>query len=253
MTVRLLRQPDPALPSRDGSVLDSEVFRFLSMDPRHSRYVETVVGDRNGPPRLSDRRPDGESWYIRVSDDAPSNDIRLGPEALVDVFPDGHSEAARHPLAGGSDSLLTLAAADYVGHDAADPEDRTGLFSLRNIDEISIVACPGQTSAIVQGALITHCEAMRFRIAVLDGPAPPHDSINDVRTQRQQFDTKYAALYYPWVLVPQPFPASAATPPELQSRRAAMSSGSMRAPTSSGACTRRPRTRSRAASWGCSG
>jgi hypothetical protein len=71
LTVYLFRQPDPALPSRNETILDTEVFRSLSMDPRHSRYVQDIVGDINGPLRLSDRRPEGESVHPR-SDMNPS-------------------------------------------------------------------------------------------------------------------------------------------------------------------------------------
>ena len=49
---------------------------------------------------------------------------------------------------------------------------------------------------------------------MLDAHRPPRDSIADVINQRQQFDTKYAALYHPWLLVPPPFPTSPAAPPE---------------------------------------
>jgi phage tail sheath protein FI len=211
----LLRQPDPVVPSRDGTVLDREVFRFLSMDPRHSRYAPTIVGDFAGPPRISDHPPDGESWYVRLGDAAPGNGVRLGPEPLDDVLADGRIEPARHPLAHGDDSLLTLTDAAYIGNDDVNPEKRTGLFSLANVEDISLVACPGRTSATMQGALIAHCEDLRYRFAVLDAQRPPHDTIDDVIGQRQQFDTKYAALYHPWLLVAQPFPASAATPPEF--------------------------------------
>jgi len=62
----------------------------------------------------------------------------------------------------------------------------------------------------MQEALITHCELLRYRFAVLDGPPPPKDTLNDVQTQRQQFDTKYAALYHPWFLIPDPFPTNLA-------------------------------------------
>jgi Bacteriophage tail sheath protein len=211
LTVYLFRQPDPALPSRNETILDTEVFRSLSMDPRHSRYVQDIVGDINGPLRLSDRRPEGESGYIRVSDMNPSTDIRLGPEPLMDVLPDGRQRPARHPLGDvvhGTDSIGTLTENDYVGQDGPDPENRTGLNSLRNIEEISIVACPGRTTAVIQNALINHCELMRYRFAVLDGPRPPQDTLSDVQTQRQQFDTKYAALYHPWLLIPDPYPAN---------------------------------------------
>jgi phage tail sheath protein FI len=218
LTVSLLRQPDPAMPSRNEMIIDTEIFRHLSMDQRHSRYIQNVIGDVNGELRLSDRRPEGESWYVRVHDLAQDlaepgrtntlESIRLGPEVLIDILPDGRQRSARHSLSGGDDSITTLTDDTYIGSDAEDPEERTGLQSLRNKEEISLVACPGQTSPAIQGALINHCQQMRFRFAVLDSVRPPNDTINDVQMQRQQFDTKYAALYYPWILIPNPFPTN---------------------------------------------
>jgi phage tail sheath protein FI len=135
--------------------------------------------------------------------------IRLGPETLIDVLPSGRIRPARHALLNGDDSLTMLADDVYAGQDAVDPEDRTGLQSLKNIDDVSIVAIPGRTSTELQGAVISHCEDMRYRFAVLDAQRSPDDAIADVMAQRQQFDTKYAALYHPWLLVPEPYPTTA--------------------------------------------
>jgi uncharacterized protein len=212
LTVLLMRRPDPMVPSRDDVAVDRELFTNLSMDPRHSRYFQAVIGDINGPLRLSDRRPDGSSWYVRSSDTetnaAAREAVRLGPETMVDILPSGRTRSARQALMRGNDSLPLLDDSVYVGTDAVDPEDRTGLQSLKNVEDISIVAVPGRTSVTLQGAVIAHCEEMRFRFAVLDAQRPPLDAIADVRAQRQQFDTKYAALYHPWLLVPQPFPTT---------------------------------------------
>ncbi len=210
LSVYLLRQPDPAMPTRDDTVIASETFRHLSMDPRHPRYLETIIGAIGGALRLSDRRPEGASEYIRVRDLNPSQALRLGAEALVDILPTGVQRPARHQVEHGDDSILTLSDNTYIGSDAADPENRTGLHTLRNVEEISLVAIPGQFRAAIQQALINHCETMRYRFAVMDGPPPPNDSLNDVQVQRQQFDTKYAALYYPWLLIQEPFPANLA-------------------------------------------
>jgi phage tail sheath protein FI len=221
ITIWLLRQPDPALPSRNTVSIDSETFRYLSMDPRHSRYVQTILGATDGPPRLSDGRPDGQSWYVRVHDWAQDlaeplrtqtlESVRLGPETLIDVLPTGQTRPARRTLAAGDDSVATLTDATYIGADAADPEDRTGLFALMNVDEISVLACPGRTGVQIQGALITQCETMRYRFAVLDSPPPPGDAMADVLNLRQRYDTKYAALYYPWLLIDDPFPRNLST------------------------------------------
>jgi len=224
VTVYLLRRPDPALPTRNDITLDSEIFRNLSMDSRHSRYVQTIIGDINGPLRLEDRRPEGQSWYVRVHDlaqDLPEpgrtnalESIRLGPEALIDVLPSGAERSARQALEHGDDSIGTVFDGTYIGQNNIDPEQRTGLFSMVNIDEVSILAVPGRTTPLVQGALITQCENLRYRFAVLDGPVPQevwsssNDSLTDVQNQRQQFDTEYAALYHPWLMIEDPFPTN---------------------------------------------
>jgi phage tail sheath protein FI len=206
LLVRLLRRPDPRNPLKAQEPLEEEEFLNLSMDPRHSRYFERVVGDLDGELRLYDGRPEGNSWLIRVRDVAPSEAVRLGPEALEEVDPRGRTRPAFLRLEGGDDMVALLGDADYRGVDAADPLDRTGLEALRNREDVSIVAAPGRTGTEIQQALVTHCEEMRYRFAILDGPQPPGDTIADVISQRQQFDTKYAALYHPWLLVPHPYP-----------------------------------------------
>jgi hypothetical protein len=63
----------------------------------------------------------------------------------------------------------------------------------------------------LQRALIRHCERKGERMALLDappltpelGPAPLLDA-SEIMSYRRQFDTEYAALYYPWLLVPDP-------------------------------------------------
>lgn len=230
LSAYLLRQPDPAQPSRDSQVFDVETFRHLSLDDRHSRYVQRVIGttfaigaaadDDGRPVRLADRRSEGESAYIRVRDNARDltepgrttalHSVRLGPEFLVDTV-NGRTQPARHALADGDDQIAAITDADYVGLDDPEPDNRTGLQTLRNIEEISIVAVPGRVSPGLQAQVIIHCELKRYRFAVLDGPPPPTDSLADIQAQRQQFDTKYAALYHPWLLIADPYPQSVGT------------------------------------------
>jgi phage tail sheath protein FI len=128
------------------------------------------------------------------------------------VLPDGRRVPARMALEQvlGSDSIGSITDANYIGLDNADPDLRSGLQSLRNIEEISIVGVPGRVSAQLQQAVIDHCEQMRYRFAVLDSRGEPNDTITDVQDQRQQFDTKYAGMYYPWLAIPDPFPVNLA-------------------------------------------
>jgi hypothetical protein len=225
LMVMLRQRPDPAVPTRDDDLLDQEVFRHLSMDPRHSRYVMRLVGatwtvgnpvdDLNLPLRRWDRRSEGASSYVRVLDleasGAAREAIRLGPEALVDVMPSGLQRPARHPFGGGNDAVVMMNDAMYAGTDSNEPDLRTGIYTMKNLLNVSLVAIPGQASAALQQALIDHCEEMRYRFAVLDGPPPLNDTLVDVQNHRQQYDTKYAALYHPWLTIPDPFPTSLAT------------------------------------------
>src|SRR5262249_39289785 len=128
------------------------------------------------------------------------------------VLPDGRTVPAQMRLEAtlGDDAIGSIGDTTYLGQDNTDPELRTGLQSLRNIEEVSIVAAPGQVSAQLQQGLIDHCELLRDRFAVLDPTPEPRDTISDAQDQRQQFDTKYAALYYPWLSIPDPFPANLA-------------------------------------------
>jgi hypothetical protein len=173
----MLRQrPDPAVPRAMTNLIDQEVFRHLSMDPRHSRYVMRIVGATWTPPatdddlgiplRRWDRRSEGTSNYVRVLDlgatPADREAIRLGPEALEDVMPSGLHRPARHRLSGGNDAVITMNDAMYIGTDSNDPDLRTGLYTLKNLLTVSLVAIPGQTSATVQQAIIDHCEEMRY-------------------------------------------------------------------------------------------
>jgi phage tail sheath protein FI len=220
LTIFLLQRPHPAIPSRNDQLLDSEVFRHLSMDPRHSRYIHRIIGttwsvgdatDHDGNPlRLSDQRSEGESAYIRLRDQfagtAAAEEIRLGPEALEDILPNGRHRPARLQMSGGSDSVATMNDAMYQGADNDEPLLRTGIFALKNIQDISLVTVPGQTTVAVQQALIDHCEEDRYRFSVLDAQGPNRDSLNDVQNQRQQFDTRYASFYHPWLTIPEPMP-----------------------------------------------
>jgi phage tail sheath protein FI len=99
-------------------------------------------------------------------------------------------------LTGGSDGS-PLAAVDLVGSDHG-PNQRTGIQSLVERSDIALVAVPGVTDEIVQQSLIAHCEQMRYRFAILDG-RPNVPVVTDILAHRNNYDTKYAAYYAPWL------------------------------------------------------
>ena len=141
------------------------------------------------------------------------------PTASADPFPaflPAHLTAALQAntngrLTGGHDGLLP-GPNDFAGS-AADPDNilvkATGLEALAEIDDIAIVALPdsgdlGDTTAsrVAAQALVTHAEKLRYRIAVVDGPLG--SSLNEIRDFRGQFDSKHAAIYYPWIKIFDP-------------------------------------------------
>jgi len=103
---------------------------------------------------------------------------------------------------GGRDGL-------YIGRDGG-PGARTGLKCLDEVDEIAIVAAPGQVSAAVQDALLSHCETRKDRFAILDSPETITGGVDKLPKPR---DSKYGAYYFPWIQVYDPDKGNIFVPP----------------------------------------
>ena len=116
------------------------------------------------------------------------------------VYPSGDDGLNLAVTTPGVDAAPT--ASDIVGADNG-PGQRTGIQALLDVDEIGLIAAPGWGDRSVQQALIDQCELLKYRVALLD-PQPVGGvgpDIPTVQTQRLQFDTKYAAFYYPRLVV----------------------------------------------------
>jgi phage tail sheath protein FI len=109
-------------------------------------------------------------------------------------------------LTGGNDGVIPRQSA-YEGEEDATTNRKSGLVAFEDIEDISIVAAPGSTfvdtsAQAVANVLIAHAQNMRYRIAVLD--SIKGQSIAATRAYRAQFDSSYAAFYYPWVRIIDP-------------------------------------------------
>jgi phage tail sheath protein FI len=113
-------------------------------------------------------------------------------------------------LTGGNDGVRPDATA-YEGIEEQSARHKSGLKALKDLDDISIVAAPGSTYGLddeypdgrtIMSHLIAHASEMRYRIAVLD--SGNNQTIAQVRRLRGTLDSKYAALYFPWVRVLDP-------------------------------------------------
>ncbi|WP_435603052.1 phage tail sheath family protein [Streptomyces sp. bgisy130] len=127
--------------------------------------------------------------------------------------PDAQQVALAPPTAApatpaGNGAVERIASGQFIG----DSADRTGFGGLEALDEVNMVAVPDLMAAYQQGlidleqvkavqlGLISHCELMGDRMAVLD--PPPALNARDIRKWRQEiagYDSRYAALYYPWI------------------------------------------------------
>lgn len=133
-------------------------------------------------------------------------DVEFGLVTISNVR-NAMPDEGTYALSGGG--MQPLTAEDFVG----DVSERTGLGGLEEFDDVRLVLCPDvmagydgsdqakQRVKTVQTAMITHCEKMRYRFALLD--APPGMNAQQIKEWRESvnYDTSYAALYYPWIQV----------------------------------------------------
>ena len=185
------------------------------------------------------------SRLVRVELD-PAVEPARGPAARA---------SRRSPAASSSTSTSTqarLSPDDYVG----DAADRTGFAGLETIPDVTMVAVPDAMAAYQQGVIdleglkaiqlgmIAHCELMGNRVAILDAPPSMNaQQVKDWRMDQAGYDSKFAALYWPWIKVFDPSTGREHVRPAERPRRRHLRA----ATTTPAACTRRRPTRSSAA------
>jgi uncharacterized protein len=158
-------------------------YEGLALGPAHPRFLGNALAE--SPSRRSDYL---EQAFAFAAGSANAHELH---DALF-----GGGEEAALALTGGSD-----------GPDPTKGSYQAALARLLPLEDISILAAPGHTAYVgwegIQGALISHAERQRaYQIAVLD--TQPDQLIGGAREARSRIDSKYAALYYPWVMVPNP-------------------------------------------------
>ena len=117
-------------------------------------------------------------------------------------------------LAPGTYALATPTAAPQpldAGRLSGDVADRTGVGSIAAHDEVTMLVVPDAAGLDdvalrdVQTKLIAHCEGRGDRMAILDAPRDlrPQDVLA-WRNETAGYDSKMAALYWPWIEVLDP-------------------------------------------------
>ena len=191
--------PNNATPLEAGSLdfgltvtlgSQTESYPFLSLDPVSPRYYGAVVDGRSTLISLTPA--------VRPDPNPPANGGLPGAQIVS--------------LQGGADeTLANLLPSDY----------QAGLDKLVTVD-VDIVAIPDRQDVTVQTALLDHCQGVapkvgnRFAImdsrrsAPITGPGSVADQIQPLASF-----AGFAALYYPWVLVPPAPPPPGSPPPAV--------------------------------------
>lgn len=158
----------------------SEQYESVSFNPDRSNYIDNVVEKS----QILTVRTHGENLAAGLIDDLVGKEEE--PAIVVS-------------LADGFDGKISeeIDAAMYGGVDGA-PDQRTGLKAFKTLSDVSIMAIPGITDKTVQSDLVSHCENMGNRFAILDMPLEDKE-VSDLQEFRENVDTSYAAMYHPWL------------------------------------------------------
>ena len=181
---------DPLNPANIGNPdrIDPDViedYDDLSADPLDGNYVLTRVNNNSTLIHVDYTNP-------AIAAAAPNN-VPFGPLATVP----------------GSDGVAPITAVEYEGNPALPPDQRTGLAALEIIDEVALLLVPDEVHPALNAAnqsqlmntLVTQCERLADRFAILNVPGG-QGQVQNIFPPR---DTSYAAIYYPWVRVFDPF------------------------------------------------
>jgi phage tail sheath protein FI len=204
--------PDPSASSHFVKKMDSSVLVNVS-SVGESRPAEglTWLGDAETDGGSSSSESDGsdddgptvpgddeldEMTYNELQDVAEPFDIdrsQKKEELLADI------KEIRDEKGLAADGGSALSLSDYQGQDKTG--ERTGMAALKEQDDISIVCVPDEND--IRGlteAVVTHCENMGERFAILQSP----QNAGRVGNMETPVDSSYAAYYYPWIEVKDP-------------------------------------------------
>jgi uncharacterized protein len=122
--------------------------------------------------------------------------------------------AGTYALSAPEPKTIDVNAPQFAGSEA----DRTGIGGLVIADDVTMVVVPDLVTAAsrngrldldmwkaVQTAMIGHCENAGNRMAILDSPPGMNaQEIKQWRSDVAMYDSKFAAMYYPWITVANP-------------------------------------------------
>jgi uncharacterized protein len=201
----------------------------------------TMAKDSANPKKIINITKDGgsePSASIEYNDSDPENPtlaLKVGGRLIYQFFIDKDTsnldvfaitiEPLDYPKKPTTDELVQdneIAISDYQGikHSVWDPDattdpltntnkvEYTGLQGFEQIDEISLVCAPDQasdSSSEIKNAIIDHCEKMKDRFAIVQATRSQSNTFDTFTIDRE---SKFAAIYMPWIWVSDPLTKS---------------------------------------------
>ncbi len=176
----------------DGRTISYE---GLGFDPQYKRFIGTILSPN--PTNRADQL--AQFFGFDVAGTVGAIELRTGFAALPKDPSDPDGNTRLITLSGGTDVVPTTG--DYT-----DP-----LSLIEGLEDVAIIASPGHSHSgwgtdfaqAIANQLIIQAEKPRmYRIAVLDTPEALLPG--GAQDYKAHIDSKYAALYYPWVVAPNP-------------------------------------------------
>lgn len=224
------------------SVINAESCMICAVDLYKLEYLGAVISNKYGT-MYDDEINNGTLLLGNLLSHEEIQPHLPGPDEMLKSLPDPQKIKNGYVyLRGGFDGIETITIDDFTGDPSLD--EKKGMRCFEDVDEVSMICIPDimirkegdltpkeepddpcaspidqppspqlyvvehppvfKISDIETGqrAMIEHCELMKDRIAILD---PPYDlDISEMYNWRMKFDSKYAAFYYPWIIVNDP-------------------------------------------------
>jgi hypothetical protein len=185
--------------TRSITAVSSSTAALLGVAPAEGKHLNEPVAISNW------------SQFVRefVEKNSPSTDLA---RAVFGFFNNGGSRCY----------VLNVGKGNPI---AGDERRREGISALETVDEARIIAAPGYTDISSYETLISHCEKMKNRFAILDAPFQVDnlDALKKVGTAKATVigddddekkassadalrprQTDCAALYFPWITARDP-------------------------------------------------
>jgi hypothetical protein len=196
---------DPATPVPDPT------FNLTIRKPDKDGQMTVIESIRNV--KVVQQEREGKTIVTLATSGEPARLVELEvvgePKTLADLFPTNEQDVT---IKVDDTKIKPAKTTDFQGS----VKTQTGIEALEALDDVTMVSVPDLMTALkgkldetvvksVQELVISHCTKMQDRVAILDVPngKSPQDA-KSWRKETTNFDSSYAALYYPWIKVNDP-------------------------------------------------